>query len=99
MQGPVTVFDDGVYAGDARIPDLPAGGERLLSYAMDLDVALESLEMHDPEADVLLPFLAEMEFRTLTKRVADKMGVVPPEITEVAAPVDTPDAVPFALPP
>ncbi|MAT69356.1 MAG: hypothetical protein CMJ58_07490 [Planctomycetaceae bacterium] len=38
MQGPVTVFDDGVYAGDARIPDLPAGGERLLSYAMDLDV-------------------------------------------------------------
>ncbi|MCA9234094.1 MAG: hypothetical protein KDA44_01390 [Planctomycetales bacterium] len=38
MQGPVTVFDGGVYAGDARIPDLPAGGERLLSYAMDLDV-------------------------------------------------------------
>jgi hypothetical protein len=38
MQGPVTVFDGGVYAGDARIPDLPAGSQRLLSYAMDLDV-------------------------------------------------------------
>lgn len=38
MQGPVTVLDDGVYAGDARIPDLPAGSERLLSYAMDLDL-------------------------------------------------------------
>jgi hypothetical protein len=38
MQGPVTVFDGGVYAGDARIPDLSPGSERLLSYAMDLDV-------------------------------------------------------------
>jgi hypothetical protein len=38
MQGPVTVFDGGVYAGDARIPDLPPGSDRLLSYAMDLDV-------------------------------------------------------------
>ena len=38
MQGPLTVFDGGVYAGDARIPDLPPGSERLLSYALDLDV-------------------------------------------------------------
>ena len=40
MQGPVTVFDGGVYAGDARIPDLSPGSERLLSYAMDLDVEI-----------------------------------------------------------
>jgi hypothetical protein len=38
MQGPVTVFDGGVYAGDARIPDLAPAGEQLLSYALDLDV-------------------------------------------------------------
>ena len=38
MHGPVTVVDGGVSAGDARIPDLPAGGERLLSYAMDLEI-------------------------------------------------------------
>ncbi len=38
MQGPITVFDDGSYAGDARILDLPPTGERLLSYAMNLDV-------------------------------------------------------------
>jgi hypothetical protein len=38
MQGPMTVFDDSVYAGDARIPDLPPGNERLLSYALDLDI-------------------------------------------------------------
>jgi hypothetical protein len=38
MQGPMTVFDGSVYAGDARIPDLPPGSERLLSYALDLDI-------------------------------------------------------------
>jgi hypothetical protein len=38
MQGPVTVFDGGAYAGDARIPDLPTGSERLLSYALDLEI-------------------------------------------------------------
>lgn len=37
MQGPITVYDDGAYAGDAQIEDLPPGTERLLSYAMDLD--------------------------------------------------------------
>jgi hypothetical protein len=38
MQGPITVFDDDAYAGDAQIEDLPPGSERLVSYAMDLDV-------------------------------------------------------------
>jgi hypothetical protein len=38
MQGPITVFDAGAYAGDARIEDLPAGSSRLLTYAVDLDV-------------------------------------------------------------
>src|SRR5262249_7257016 len=36
LQGPITVFDGGVYAGDARIEDLPPGQERLISYALDL---------------------------------------------------------------
>jgi hypothetical protein len=38
MQGPITVFDDGAYAGDAQIQALPPKSERLISYAMDLDV-------------------------------------------------------------
>jgi hypothetical protein len=37
MQGPITVFDGGEYAGDARIDDLQPGTERLISYALDLD--------------------------------------------------------------
>ena len=37
MQGPITVFDGGAYAGDARIEDMQPGTERLISYALDLD--------------------------------------------------------------
>jgi hypothetical protein len=36
MQGPVTVFEGGTYAGDARIADLQPNEERLISYAVDL---------------------------------------------------------------
>jgi len=36
--GPVTVFDASAYAGDALIDRVPEGGERLLTYAVDLDV-------------------------------------------------------------
>jgi len=44
MQGPITVFDGGIYAGDAKIEDLAPGTTRLISYALDLDteVAPES---------------------------------------------------------
>ncbi|MEM1063262.1 MAG: hypothetical protein AAGJ97_13125 [Planctomycetota bacterium] len=38
MQGPVTVFAGGGYAGDSRITDVPPGEEQLLTYAVDLDV-------------------------------------------------------------
>jgi hypothetical protein len=41
LQGPVTVFDGGVYAGDARLEDVPPGQERLISYAMDLKTEVE----------------------------------------------------------
>jgi hypothetical protein len=49
MQGPITVFDGGVYAGDARIEDLPPRSQRLVSYALDLDT--EVAPEHDPSLD------------------------------------------------
>ncbi|HEV8541418.1 MAG TPA: hypothetical protein VGR78_03415, partial [Verrucomicrobiae bacterium] len=41
MQGPITVFDAGTYAGDARIEDVAPGEERLISYGLDLKVEVE----------------------------------------------------------
>jgi hypothetical protein len=49
MQGPITVFDGGAYAGDARIDDLPPGSERLISYALDLDVEVAMETKGSPE--------------------------------------------------
>lgn len=38
LEGPITVFFDSRYAGDARIDNVPPGQERLLSYGIDLEV-------------------------------------------------------------
>lgn len=49
MQGPITVFDDGVYAGDAMINDLPPGSQRLISYAMDLNLEVATQTKSQPD--------------------------------------------------
>jgi hypothetical protein len=48
MQGPITVFDSGVYAGDARILDLQPNDERLLTYAVDLGTEVEAKSQNPP---------------------------------------------------
>ena len=49
-----------------------------------LEEPLDALEVRDPEADTLLPWLAEMEFRGLAGRVSAKLGVAAPTIEPVA---------------
>ncbi|MFM8733658.1 MAG: hypothetical protein ACKOC8_00455 [Pirellulales bacterium] len=50
MQGPITVYDEeGGYSGDARIEDMAPGTERLLSYAVDLDVEVAPRREGRPE--------------------------------------------------
>ncbi|MFT4960669.1 MAG: DNA polymerase-1, partial [Paracoccaceae bacterium] len=57
---------------------------------------LDDLEVRDPEPEALLSFLAEMEFRTLTKRIAAQLGVEEPVIADAPAQADTAvQAVPF----
>lgn len=36
--GPITLFDGGNYAGDAKMEDIPPGDNRLVTYAVDLTV-------------------------------------------------------------
>lgn len=38
MQGPITVFDHGSYAGDARLPDVQPNEARLIAYGIDQGV-------------------------------------------------------------
>ncbi|QFT74481.1 DNA polymerase I [Ruegeria sp. THAF33] len=51
-----------------------------------LDFTLDDLEVREPDAETLLGFLADMEFRTLTKRIADKLGAEAPAIADAPAP-------------
>ena len=63
-----------------------------------LDFSLESLEVRAPQADDLLGFLNQMEFRTLTKRVAESLKVeapAAPEATALASSSEAPAALPF----
>jgi DNA polymerase-1 len=68
-----------------------------------LEEPLDALEVRDPDPDTLLGWLAEMEFRGLSGRVAAKLGVAPPVITPVAEAEQGPAAraqrEPVALPP
>ncbi|MXQ06936.1 DNA polymerase I [Alphaproteobacteria bacterium GH1-50] len=47
---------------------------------MELDYGLDSLEVQEPVAEDLLGFLTEMEFRTITRRVAEALGAEVPVI-------------------
>ena len=49
-----------------------------------LDFTLDDLELRDPEPEALMGFLNQMEFRTLTRRVADHFGTAPPPAPEIA---------------
>jgi hypothetical protein len=52
LQGPVTVLEQGSYAGDAQIDNLPAGQERLLSYGVDLQMLVNSTKNNQTAAVV-----------------------------------------------
>jgi DNA polymerase-1 len=77
--------------------------KRLVSLDCDMpmETTLEELEVRDPDPDTLLGFLTEMEFRTLTRRIADALKVEPPAIKDEmpggaeAAPETAPEMLPF----
>jgi len=54
MQGPIAVYDDGQYAGDARILDLQPGEERFVSFAIDIGVEVASHQAVVPASELSL---------------------------------------------
>ncbi|MEL7471841.1 MAG: hypothetical protein AAGK04_00870 [Planctomycetota bacterium] len=50
MAGPISVFDGERYAGDAQIDFVSGGEDRLLSYAVDLDISVSS----ETDADTIV---------------------------------------------
>jgi DNA polymerase-1 len=54
----------------------------LLDENTPLGFTIDDLEVRDPDPDKLMTFLAEMEFRTLTKRIAEALRVEAPAIPD-----------------
>lgn len=54
MQGPITVFDGGSYAGDAKMLDLHPDEQRLIAYALDLATEVDVKQQPQPEEIVSL---------------------------------------------
>src|SRR3954452_16932556 len=57
----------------------------LLDDKVDLDVPLDELAVHEPDARKLIAFLKAMEFSTLTRRVAEYSQVDPSDIDAASA--------------
>ena len=55
-----------------------------LDCEVPLEFGLDSLELREPEPEKLMAFLQEMEFRTLTRRVAERLKIDPPAVPEGA---------------
>ena len=64
MQGPVTVLEAGSYAGDAKLPDLTPGQQRLLAYAVDLPVRVRVEQSSQPRRLVALRIVHGTLFET-----------------------------------
>ena len=48
---------------------------------MEMDCDFDDFQVQAPNPEVVLKFLAEMEFRTMSARIANKLGVSVPEIS------------------
>ena len=59
---------------------------------MVLDFTIDDLEVQDPDPQALLDFVVKMEFRTLSKRLAEKLKVEAPMIVEPTIAVAVSDA-------
>jgi DNA polymerase I len=66
------------FAGQARI------SRELVRLKDDVELSVrpERMGVHDPEPDILLAFLREMEFNTLTRKIAEALGAEPPPLLE-----------------
>ncbi len=65
--GPITVFQDGIYAGDAQINDLAPGEDRLLSYAVDLELVV------DPDTIKTTQVLSSVQIRGGVLQLKNKL--------------------------
>ena len=101
LQGPVTVFDNNRYAGDARLEDLPPGQNRLLSYGIDLQTNVIAKSLQNQQSvqtgkivkgvlQVTRKFVSAKEYSTDNQSDQDKTLIVEHPVREGWKLTDTP---------
>jgi hypothetical protein len=96
----MTVIDKSTYAGDARIDDVPVGQERLLSYGIDLQLAIDNTKQSQADAVVSgrivkgvlylqTKHVATREYRAENKGDAEKTLVIEHPVRQGWKLVDT----------
>ena len=75
--GPVTVFDEGGYAGTARISDLSPGANGLLTYAVDLELDVETVTANLPEQVVAVSFRQGALWTEVRQRLSTRYLITP----------------------
>ena len=58
-QGPVTVFENGAYAGDARLSDMQPEEERFISYAVDLSMEVKTEVKQSVGPEIRIQYLGD----------------------------------------
>jgi hypothetical protein len=71
MQGPVTVLDHGIYAGDAQILDMPPDANRLISYGVDQRMQVNGGDVKNT-SQLLTGKIVKGVFQFSTVQVADQ---------------------------
>ncbi|MBV9469332.1 MAG: hypothetical protein JO316_08745 [Abitibacteriaceae bacterium] len=66
--GPITVFQEGGYAGDAQINSVQPGEDRLISYAVDLDLVVDHKQPEATEEITALSIKKGVLFSTQKQR-------------------------------
>ncbi len=77
--GPATLFDGSIYGGDARLPSMSEGEERLLSYAVDLESGVIVRSSSIPEEIINLKITegsleSTVRLVSTTEYVIDRLG-------------------------
>jgi hypothetical protein len=75
MQGPITLFESGSYAGDARIEDLPPGQDRLISYALDLKTEIEP-KLNGGDQELVTVSLKKGTMLVSRRRIEDRTYLI-----------------------
>jgi len=66
--GPITIFEDGTYGGDARIDTLAPGEKRLITFSVDHDTEIETTAKSYPQAIVSVKIVRGIMESTLKFR-------------------------------